>query len=218
MRPGSLTGSSGGKREAGMEAGAQIALTQLGGCGGTARLVTRGGAKGGQEVRPVRLYWELLAELVQESRSTLRSSSVCEKVLTSWRASMMADQRSPRPPPPSPPPPRRSWKGGRRREITGDVPSGAEWGRSGGDSPVQVSAPPTNFETLQKINADVSNRKQVLQNFLLVPEVELLLNQLPTIKECVSVCVGVGVCVGVASAHMSDVFCCSADSCSLCNH
>lgn len=48
-----------------MEAGAGIALTLLGGRGGG------GGAAGeGQEARPVRLYWELLVELVQESRST----------------------------------------------------------------------------------------------------------------------------------------------------
>lgn len=74
------TGSSGEDREAGTEAGVRGALTQLGGCGGAA---TGRSAGEGQEVRPVRLCWELLAELVQESRSAARSSSVCLQVLTS---------------------------------------------------------------------------------------------------------------------------------------
>lgn len=180
-----------------MEAEAGIALTLLGGRGGTARLVTRGGAGAGQEVRPVRLYWELLAVLVQESRSVSCSSCVCEKVLTSWRASLKPGQRSQRLPP-SRPPPRRSWKGGSRREISGDVWSGAERGGAGEDSPVRVSAPPMNLATLQKTNAEMSNRKQVLQNFLLRPA-ELLQDQLPAIK-------GVRVCLCVCGRG------CSADS------
>lgn len=60
-------------------------------------------------------------------------------------------------------------EGRRGREISADVQTGTGWGRSGGDSPVRVSAPPTNVETLQETNADVSNRKWLLQDFLMVP-------------------------------------------------
>lgn len=93
---GSPTGSRGEKREAGTEAGARLALTLLGGRGGAAGPAMGGGAGAGERQGggPVRLYWELLAELAQESCRALRSSSVCLKDLT--MGPMNPDQRCPR--------------------------------------------------------------------------------------------------------------------------
>lgn len=81
-------------------------------------MATAGDAGEEQEVRPARLHWELLAELLRDSHKTLRSSSVGSKdlVLTSCRALMMLALWGPW----APPSPRRTWKGcrGHRRLQT----------------------------------------------------------------------------------------------------
>lgn len=185
---GSPTGSSSETREAGTEAGARVALTLLGGRGGAAGPAVGGGAGEGQGGRPVRLYWELLAELAQESRRALRSSSVCLKDLTMGPTN--PDQRCPRGPP-SPPPAWRSWKGGRgyRRSR-----NGAKLVQSGADSPVQVSAPLENSESLKD--------KQVPQNLLMVPEPDA--GSASCHKRCVCVCLWLCVWAGgVASVQLT---------------